>query len=55
MIDEFTEYLKEQVRNHSIYVWGGQGQQGDEITVKVEGDDEDKVAEQLEAFLKENL
>lgn len=32
MIDEFTEYLKEQVRNHSIYVWGGQGQQGDEIT-----------------------
>ena len=29
--------------------------QGDEITVKVEGEDEDKVAEQLEAFLKENL
>ena len=34
MIDEFVEYLKEQVRNHSIYVWGGQGQKGDEITEK---------------------
>ena len=26
MIDTFTEYLKTQVRNHSIYVWGAQGQ-----------------------------
>lgn len=34
MIDEFVEYLKEQVKNHSIYVWGGQGQRGDEITEK---------------------
>lgn len=32
MIDEFVTYLKEQVENHSIYVWGGQGQRGDEIT-----------------------
>ena len=26
MIEEFIAYLKEQVRNHSIYVWGAQGQ-----------------------------
>ncbi|MBR0426453.1 MAG: peptidoglycan-binding protein [Clostridia bacterium] len=32
MINAFIEYLKEQVRNHSIYVWGGQGQQGSQIT-----------------------
>ena len=32
MIDAFITYLKEQVANHSIYVWGGQGQRGDEIT-----------------------
>ncbi len=32
MIEEFIEYLKAQVENHSIYVWGGQGQWGDEIT-----------------------
>ncbi|MBQ1821057.1 MAG: peptidoglycan-binding protein [Clostridia bacterium] len=29
---EFTEYLKEQVRNHSIYVWGAQGQKKPTIT-----------------------
>lgn len=34
MIEEFIEYLKAQVENHSIYVWGGQGQWGDEITEK---------------------
>ncbi len=32
MIDTFIRYLKEQVENHSIYVRGGQGQRGDEIT-----------------------
>lgn len=32
LIDAFIEYLKEQVANHSIYVWGGQGQRGNEIT-----------------------
>ena len=26
MIEEFIEYLKAQVENHSIYVWGAQGQ-----------------------------
>lgn len=29
---DFTEYLKEQVRNHSIYVWGTQGQKKPTIT-----------------------
>ena len=29
---DFTEYLKEQVRNHSIYVWGAQGQKKPTIT-----------------------
>ncbi len=29
---DFTEYLKEQVKNHSIYVWGGQGQKKPTIT-----------------------
>ena len=32
MISEFIDYLNEQVDNHSIYVWGGQGQTGSEIT-----------------------
>ncbi len=32
MIDEFVEYLREQVRNHSIYVWGAQGQKKPTIT-----------------------
>jgi len=27
MLDEFIAYLEEQVKNHSIYIWGGQGQQ----------------------------
>ena len=31
-VSEFTEYLKEQVRNHSIYVWGAQGQKKPTIT-----------------------
>jgi hypothetical protein len=30
----FLDYLEEQVRNHSIYVWGAQGQQGTSITEK---------------------
>lgn len=29
---DFTEYLLEQVRNHSIYVWGAQGQKKPTIT-----------------------
>lgn len=29
---DFTEYLKEQVHNHSIYVWGAQGQKKPTIT-----------------------
>ena len=29
---DFTEYLKEQIRNHSIYVWGAQGQKKPTIT-----------------------
>ncbi|MDR2513731.1 MAG: peptidoglycan-binding protein [Christensenellaceae bacterium] len=32
MLNEFIQYLEEQLRNHSIYVWGAQGQQGGEIT-----------------------
>jgi hypothetical protein len=32
MIESFVEYLKEQVRNHSIYVWGAQGQKKPTIT-----------------------
>lgn len=28
----FLDYLHEQVMNHSIYVWGAQGQQGATIT-----------------------
>ena len=30
--DAFKEYLLEQVRNHSIYVWGAQGQKKPTIT-----------------------
>ena len=32
MIDTFREYLYTQVRNHSIYVWGAQGQKKPTIT-----------------------
>lgn len=32
MLNEFIQYLEEQACNHSIYVWGAQGQQGGEIT-----------------------
>lgn len=32
MLQQFTEYLETQVRNHSIYVWGAQGQTGSAIT-----------------------
>ena len=28
----FLDYLHEQFKNHSIYVWGAQGQQGAAIT-----------------------
>ena len=31
-VDEMIAYLEEQVANHSIYVWGAQGQHGDQIT-----------------------
>lgn len=31
-LKSFLDYLEEQVRNHSIYVWGAQGQQGNSIT-----------------------
>lgn len=31
-LKEFLSYLEEQVTNHSIYVWGAQGQQGSAIT-----------------------
>lgn len=31
-IDEFCAYLEQQVANHSMYVWGGQGQTGNQIT-----------------------
>lgn len=32
MLNKFISYLEEQVKNHSIYVWGGQGEQGSAIT-----------------------
>lgn len=32
MIDRFSDYLITQVRNHSIYVWGAQGQKKPTIT-----------------------
>lgn len=32
MLNKFISYLEEQVLNHSIYVWGGQGEQGSAIT-----------------------
>ncbi len=31
MLNKFISYLEEQVKNHSIYVWGGQGEQGRQI------------------------
>lgn len=31
-LEKFLSYLEEQVQNHSIYVWGAQGQKGTEIT-----------------------
>lgn len=31
-LDRFISHLEEQVANHSIYVWGAQGQQGAAIT-----------------------
>lgn len=31
-LDNFILYLEEQVQNHSMYVWGGQGQCGSQIT-----------------------
>lgn len=32
ILDNFISHLEEQVKNHSIYVWGAQGQQGAQIT-----------------------
>ena len=32
ILDSFISHLEEQVKNHSIYVWGAQGQQGAQIT-----------------------
>ena len=32
ILDSFIAYLEEQVANHSIYVWGAQGQKGQQIT-----------------------
>ena len=32
LLDEFIAYLEEQVKNHSIYVWGAQGQGEDKIS-----------------------
>lgn len=32
MIEDFTEYLLTQVKNHSIYVWGAQGQKKPTLT-----------------------
>ncbi|MDD6204744.1 MAG: peptidoglycan-binding protein [Firmicutes bacterium] len=34
MLDEFIHYLELEAANHSIYVWGAQGQRGREITEK---------------------
>jgi len=34
MLKEFVGYLEEQVRNHSIYVWGAQGESRDVISEK---------------------
>ena len=34
MIEEFVEYLLTQVKNHSIYVWGAQGQKKPTITAE---------------------
>ncbi|MCE5235835.1 MAG: peptidoglycan-binding protein [Clostridiaceae bacterium] len=31
MLNKFISYLEEQVRNHGIYVWGGQGEQGAQV------------------------
>ena len=31
-LEKFLSYLEEQVKNHSVYVWGAQGQKGSEIT-----------------------
>ena len=31
-LNEFLAYLDEQAANHSIYVWGAQGQTGSQIT-----------------------
>ncbi len=31
MLNKFISYLEEQVRNHSVYVWGGQGEQGSNV------------------------
>lgn len=31
-VEESVEYLRQQVANHSIYVWGGQGQTGSQVT-----------------------
>ncbi|MEA4969903.1 MAG: peptidoglycan-binding protein [Candidatus Pelethousia sp.] len=32
MLNKFISYLEEQVRNHSVYVWGGQGEQGRQVS-----------------------
>jgi len=31
MLSKFISYLEDQVKNHSIYIWGGQGEQGQTI------------------------
>lgn len=32
LLDDFIAYLHSEVENHSIYVWGGQGKRGGEVT-----------------------
>ena len=53
-LKDFLSYLEEQVTNHSIYVWGAQGQQGAAITEAWirKRETTDKNAERAIAFWK---
>ena len=50
-LKEFLDYLEEQVQNHSIYVWGGQGQTGSQITEEWIRKRESASAENAEAAI----
>ncbi len=57
ILNSFIQHLEEQLDNHSIYVWGAQGQQGEQITEAWirRRETSAKNAERVNAFWKKQI